>query len=266
MGASAAFALKSKPYHAAGAVRVSVDPKRDPVAAAKADYRPHLLRLNPSATGEKAYRGSVECYDAELMPLIGVDRQARIVEIGCGFGHLLRYLCEAGFSRVGGVEFDRELHRAAAEYIGASTEFLVCGEGRAFLQEHGDVFDVVILFDVIEHFSPDGAVRMVEAIHASLRAGGLAVVRTPNMSSLLASHSRYIDLTHQTGFTEYSLGQVFRQAGFEQIGVHVPVYVHLRARLRQRLNYAMHRLLYNLQNRVAPASFDANVILWAKKP
>ncbi|NUQ65834.1 MAG: methyltransferase domain-containing protein [Pirellulales bacterium] len=244
---------------------MSSDAKRDAVVTAKAEYQAHLLQLNPGATSEAAYRGAAECYDAEIRPLLPDDPQAAIVEVGCGFGHLLRYLRRQGFSRVGGVELNEDLHRAAAEYAGSAAEFLVQADGLDFLQSRPGRFDVVVLYDVIEHFTLEEAALMFQVIRGSLRPGGRAIFRTPNMSSVLAAHSRYIDVTHQIGFTQFSLAQMLRQAGFEEVGVHVPVYSNLRARLRQKLYYAIHRFLYNLQNRVAPASFDANLVMWARK-
>jgi 2-polyprenyl-3-methyl-5-hydroxy-6-metoxy-1,4-benzoquinol methylase len=233
---------------------------------AKRDYHAHFSLLNPGRSDDETFRACSRYYDAELRPLLPPERTVRIVDVGCGFGHLIRYLCQLGYTSVGGVELDESLHREAVENVGPICEFVERGEGRDFLLGRADAFDVVTLIDVIEHFPLEEAAAMLRAIHHALRPGGFTILRTPNMANLLGVYSRHMDLTHQVGFTELSLMQLLRQAGFLHSGVHVPVFAGSRgARFRQRLNRWLHRVAYWLQDRVTPQSFEKNVVVWARK-
>ncbi len=234
--------------------------------SAKEDYSTHYLTMNPGGVNEATYRACARYYDCEIKPLLPADRNVRVVEVGCGLGHLIRYLHEQGFSRVGGVEFDGELHRLSSEYVGAVSEFLVHGHGRDFLRGHAAGFDVVLLVDVIEHFSFEEGAEMLAAAYDALRPGGAAILRTPNMANVLAAYSRYMDLTHQAGYTEFSLIQVLRKVGFREAAVHIPVFSgSAKGWVCQKVNRALHRFLYVLHDRVMPKSFEKNVVVWARK-
>ena len=45
-------------------------------------------------------------------------------------------------------------------------------------------------------------------MHAALRAGGAVLIDVPNMDWLFAGHERYMDFTHELGFTQESLSQL----------------------------------------------------------
>src|SRR5437879_1455940 len=84
----------------------------------KGDYHAHLARLNPSTTSEGTYRASCFYYRGELLPLLPANRDCKILDLGCGFGHLLRFCCEQGYRNVSGVEIDAKLQAAAQQYLG----------------------------------------------------------------------------------------------------------------------------------------------------
>jgi hypothetical protein len=44
----------------------------------------------------------------------------------------------------------------------------------------------------------------------------MVVVRVPNMANILSNYSRYIDVTHIRGYTEWSLFQLLDTSGFHQ--------------------------------------------------
>lgn len=238
----------------------------DLIGRLKEEYQAHLSAINPEGASEGVYRAARAYYEAELRPLLPADKGARIVDVGCGFGHLIRYFREQGYTRVGGIELDEALHRIASAYIGGSAEFLDRTDGRQFLEEHPESFDLITLFDVIEHFTVDEAFAMLRAMHGALRPGGMAVLRTPNMASLLGAYSRFMDLTHQAGYSEFSFAQILRLAGFAENGQNVPCFSDsIRASLRQKINRAVHVFLYRIQDRTMPACFEKNLVVWGRK-
>jgi 2-polyprenyl-3-methyl-5-hydroxy-6-metoxy-1,4-benzoquinol methylase len=232
----------------------------------KEGYFDHLKAMNPAGAHEATYQACLFYYRGELEPLLPVSRQARCLDIGCGFGHLPRFLLERGFQRVGGVEIDARLHAEARAYLGNRMEFLHHGDAIPFLESQEGAFDFVTLFDVIEHFTLDDGVALARRILKALKPGGRVVMRTPNMANIFGCYSRHMDLTHQIGFTEQSLAQMLRLAGYSEVGVHVPQWdpAHpLTPGLIESANF--HRKLFGLQDRSTPRSFEKNIVVHARR-
>ena len=91
-------------------------------------------------------------------------------------------------------------------------------------------------------------------------------MRTPNMANLFGVYSRYLDYTHQWGFTEFSLFQWLRQGGFEDPQLWVPPPVgRWKNALRQRISNSLQRRLLRWQDRTVPRCLDKNVVVWGQK-
>ena len=235
------------------------------VSEAKAAYHAHLTAMNPGQTNESTYRASGAYYRAEILPLLPTDKHAAILDVGSGFGHLVRFVIEQGFTRVGGVELDAGLHQASVKYIGSRAVFLTHADGLSFLASHPAEYDLIIATDVIEHFPLDDAAQFAKQVRHALKPGGRAIFRTPNMANIFGIYSRYMDLTHQTGFTGHSLMQLLRVAGFSSAAVYVPNWDasgHYHA-WQFRLSNWIQRKLFTLQDRTPPQSFDKNIVVWA---
>ncbi len=99
-----------------------------------------------------------------------ISPPASILEIGCGTGNVSSYLATKGYE-VTGCEYYKDALDVA--WAGFNK---VCGD--ALILPFGDnTFDVVGLFDVIEHFDDDWAV-LCEA-HRVLKKDGFLVVTVP---------------------------------------------------------------------------------------
>ncbi len=68
--------------------------------------------------------------------------------------------------------------------------------------------DAFVFKAVLEHVSKECAVDLFRQIVRVIRPSGLVLVEVPNMDWLLSGHERYMDLTHQTGYTRESLQQL----------------------------------------------------------
>src|SRR5438874_1011367 len=83
--------------------------------------------------------------------LIPADRRIDIVDLGCGSGAVLRALAQAGYRWLTGVDVSGEQSALAALIPGVKIH---SEDLRAFLTSAPDAaFDVVIAFDVLEHFT-----------------------------------------------------------------------------------------------------------------
>lgn len=143
------------------------------------------------------------------------DRQAVITDLGCGHGAIVHFARQAGYVNVRGVDGSPE-QVAAARRLGI--------EG----VEEGDLLqtlaglpdesqDCIVTFDVIEHFTRDELVGVVDAVRRVLRPGGRWIIHAPNGESPFGGRMRYWDLTHELAFTRTSIAQLLLSSGFTQV-------------------------------------------------
>lgn len=171
---------------------------------------------DPSTVARALTRSQRAAYTKFFMPfLAGVQRDARILDLGCGDGSLLAYLMERGFRNCQGVD-------CSSEQVALARERGVAAEvGNLFetLASRRSCFSVILAIDVIEHMTKTELAKLGRLISESLVPGGRIVVQTPNGEGLSRGHIVYGDLTHETIFNESSITQFLRAFGFERISV-----------------------------------------------
>ena len=143
------------------------------------------------------------------------NRDAAILELGCGHGALLHVLAEAGYMHMRGVDTSQE-QVAAAQRLG------IDGVEQADVMEtlrdtQDESLDVVVSFDVIEHFTKPELIPLVDEVHRVLKSGGRWIIHTPNAESPFGVRMRYWDFTHEQAFTRISLGQLLMASGFRSV-------------------------------------------------
>jgi SAM-dependent methyltransferase len=109
------------------------------------------------------------------------------------------------------------------------------------LDEIDEQFDLIILFEVIEHLELEDGVEMLGRLNELLVDGGRLIISTPN----IFNPSRFwIDATHKVAYHYEELGGLLLSQGFEVLGIYrtfnasVPKYF-----LRLTLFYPLHRIL-----------------------
>ncbi len=139
---------------------------------------------------------------------------ARLLDVGCGTGWFLEVAQQAGYAVVG-LEVGAELARFTSEKLGVQVFTHPLPELAASQR-----FDVITLFDVIEHVPDPGG--LLKAVRSHLNPGGIAIVFTPNLDSLglavLGAHSSLImPAEHLYYFTPASPRRLIEQANLEAI-------------------------------------------------
>lgn len=143
------------------------------------------------------------------------DRQAVITDLGCGHGAIVHFARQAGYVNVRGIDGSPE-QVAAARKLGI--------EG----VEEGDLLqalaampassqDCILMFDVIEHFTRDELIGLVDAVHRALKPGGRWIIHAPNGEAPFVGRMRYWDLTHELAFTRQSIAQLLYASGFADV-------------------------------------------------
>lgn len=143
------------------------------------------------------------------------DRDARILDLGCGHGALLYALKQAGYRNVRGIDGSPEQVEAAHRLgIGDVTQ----GEALPSLGATATAsLDVVVTFDVIEHLTKPELIPFVDEVRRVLRPGGRWIIHVPNGESPFAGKILYGDFTHELAFTRTSLTQVLKASGFSDV-------------------------------------------------
>lgn len=143
------------------------------------------------------------------------DRGARILDLGCGHGAMLHFAREAGYTNLRGVDGSRE-QVAAAQRLGIKG--VEQGDLHEVLGSQPDAsLDLVVTFDVIEHFTRDELLPFVDEVHRALKPGGGWIIHVPNGESPFGSRMRFWDLTHELAFTRTSIAQLLLSSNFSDV-------------------------------------------------
>ena len=191
--------------------------------------RCHLVYVNPIIREEKinndySQMNSIDATIVRGSRLRAAKSQVRMInkyingtsflDIGCGEGFFPSTAASAGYSTKG-----IEISQAAAAY--AEREFGLDIEARAFeeLQLPGNYFDVVTLWQVLEHLPHP--LEILKEAHRILKPGGLIATSTPNIegipSRILRRKWWNIRKIHINQFSTKTLTYILQNAGFRNI-------------------------------------------------
>lgn len=143
------------------------------------------------------------------------DRDAVVLDLGCGHGSILHVAMRAGYRNLRGVD-------RSPEQVEEARRLGIPNVEQGDIMEEvertaAESVDVVLTFDVVEHFTRDELLRLVDGVHRILRPGGRWIIHTPNAESPFFGRIRYGDITHEQAFTRTSMGQVLLSSGFREL-------------------------------------------------
>lgn len=143
------------------------------------------------------------------------QRDAKILDLGCGHGALIYFLRTLGYTNVTGYDVSAE-QVALAQRLGIPG--IQCGQALDVLTRHEAAsLDVVCLFDMIEHLTRDEMFDLLREVRRVLAPNGRCIGHVPNAQGIFAMSIRYGDLTHEQAFTANSLAQMFRALSFSSV-------------------------------------------------
>ncbi|MCB9307756.1 MAG: class I SAM-dependent methyltransferase [Lewinellaceae bacterium] len=150
-------------------------------------------------------------YYGKLLP---GNREASILDIGCGIGSFIWFLMQTGYNRAEGIDISEE---QIAEGIAMGIESIQCADLRTFLENKPGQYDCIIARDVMEHFTKQEVFDILQLVHTSLKPGGCFIMQSPNGEGLFHTSIFYGDFTHEIAFTRSSLNQLCRSVGFNNV-------------------------------------------------
>jgi len=136
-------------------------------------------------------------------------KAGKIADFGCGRGDYLEVFKNLGFEPYG-FDISPSINKLS-EYKVKQVDF--ANDEAPYTKEK---FDHIFSKSVVEHLHEPTS--YLSAIYGSLKKGGTAVVMTPSWSHTYWGPF-YIDYTHVTPFTAYSLKSALEMAGFKKVTV-----------------------------------------------
>lgn len=173
------------------------------------DYSVHYARFHPDTPEHDAQLRAL--LQRWIGPHLPAEREARILDVGCGRGYAVAWLRDRGYSRATGIDADAgqaAFGRARGWPVGHVADSI------GFLNAHAGGFDALLLMDVLEHVPVPQQIEFLCALRRALAPGGRLICTVPNAASVIASYWQWNDYTHASAFTADSLRFAFDAAGW----------------------------------------------------
>lgn len=223
-------------------------------------YAEHYARVNTTVapTCTPYDRSTFARNYGELVERAVASSPGPVLDLGCGTGRLLACLQQISGVTPVGVDISPSQVAIAREHLpGLEIE---TDDGLRFLQRNPSRFAGIICNDVLEHLATlDDCLALVEGVNSALRPGGFFACRAPNGANILASYSRYMDLTHHRCFTATSLVQLLEAGGLTQVRAVPFRNVGWRDGARLATEYVFHLALFFLTGRRSERFFTQNI-------
>ncbi len=189
----------------------------------QAEYDAYYARLSKYEDPHTGTGGGEQAWDdarlagmAETVAAHVTGRDAKIVDVGCANGGLLRHLGRLGFRRLVGVDPSPRCAAATDTVAGATG---LVGSLFSLPAKAGDA-DAVVLSHVLEHVQD---VRGgLAAARGLLRPGGVVYVEVPDATryaDCLAAPYQDFNTEHVNHFGPLSLASLLAREGFEVLTV-----------------------------------------------
>jgi len=236
--------------------------------AAYAVYEKHWARVMPPGQDDprRIWHRTLRSLDRTHGDLVrSLPAGARVLELGCGSGTLLRWLSEY-HPHVKPVGVDVSAGQIATVRSALPLAEVYQNDGLEFLRQHPSEFAGVFCFHLLEHLPDAELVAWVRSIYSALSPGGFFCCRTPNAANVVGLYHRYDDLTHTRVFANDSLLQLMDIAGFAEARI-VPIRAGWPvAWVRSTLEYVLHRMLFLISGNATVRHFSTELCAVARRP
>jgi 2-polyprenyl-3-methyl-5-hydroxy-6-metoxy-1,4-benzoquinol methylase len=148
-----------------------------------------------------------------ILPHLPQNRDARILDVPCGYGRYLKALASHGYTNASGIDISAEQIAFAREKLNLTKVEVADGLTR-FRQAHQS-FDAILMLDVLEHLSTGETIEWLTSAYAALKPGGVLVIQVPNSLSPFSVHF-HSDLSHKRAYSPATMSQSLHLAGIHQ--------------------------------------------------
>lgn len=171
----------------------------------KSEAQKLYIELSHSHFWMKGRRNTIKY----LIKSLKVPLNAKIIDIGCESGQLLKELKNIGYQNLTGIDIWEEA-LIAAKSNGIPNVYLMNATELAF---DDGTFDILIASDVLEHIEDDK--KALKEWYRVLKIGGKAIIFVPAFQFLWSNHD--IDMYHFRRYTKFTLKKKCKDVGFNII-------------------------------------------------
>lgn len=141
---------------------------------------------------------------------------------------------------------------------------------QAFLKNNQEAYNLIVIFDVLEHFNKNEIYKLLPLLKNSLSENGTLIIQTINQANVFGLLHRYNDFTHEVGFNEFSLAQLAKLTGFSEYNIYplkipntsIPRLIQICLR---KTWYAMIKLLHRIEGTLKPKIITPVIYMVCKK-
>ncbi len=155
-------------------------------------------------------------FTQEIIPLLPSDKSIRVLDIGCGIGSLIAAMKIQGYQNVKGIDISKEQVQIANSLGVPEVE---CKDIVDFFSEQNQTFDIICGMDIIEHFTKDELVELLQLLKSRLNKNGSVIFRTPNADAPFSSIYAQGDFTHENFMNANSAKQLLMAIGFQKVQI-----------------------------------------------
>lgn len=186
------------------------------------------------------YHFLFESYEDNYKDVLSVKKDAKILDVGFGFGMFMVYMRRNGFKNIYGVEYT-EAQVNNAKKMGFQAELI--SDLSNYLKNNQSQFDLIHASNVVEHFPKYDLIEVFDLLYNSLKNNGVLAVFVPNIAGWRGIYNRYMVLGHEIGFSEISLEQLFQVTHFHKIKV-----FGSQIRFRFRIKHILMKIFHKIFN------------------
>ena len=146
--------------------------------------------------------------------LLPPDKNSSILDVACGVGYFVDFLQKQGYESAIGVDINPKSVELATK---AGVKNMEQGDLFDYLPAHLEEFDLIIGSHVVEHFTKSEGMHFLDLIYKSLKPGGRALIRTPNVTSLWGNIRAFVSYEHEVVFTPLMLKELMRVCNFSDV-------------------------------------------------
>lgn len=176
----------------------------------------HYTHVAPATL--ESYRRRYYVWKSYLQKFLPSSKNSPILEIGCGVGHNLYSLKQLGYVNLTGTDYASECIDVCREQ-GFSCHLVNDQSEKTFYASRKKQFDCIVLYDLIEHYVPSDAKKLLESARMMLRPHGSIIISLPNADHPFSNTLLFADITHKFIYNAHSISQLLRSSGFQHIAL-----------------------------------------------
>lgn len=235
----------------------------------KKDYKNYNKWMTNSFYLQKRYDLFYKYFNKNYFKFLPRNKDASILEVACGMGQFLYFLRKKGYTKIHAFDLDsvnvHQCHKLGFKFVEQGNLY------KKLNQFKDEMFDVIIMNDIIEHIPREKTLEVLETIKKKLKPEGILIIKTVNCNNVYGISSYFSDFTHLVGYTSEKIRHVGMLSGFKNITVY-NLYlcsgfelIDFFFKILFIFSYKFKRIFFILNGRLSDNVFSKNILAILKK-